>query len=78
MWQQMSEPLESGVLISTSLHIIIDPLTCHIDSHPPISSIHNQYKWLWAAAGAVSISFILLFMSEPAHENAVWDEKETE
>ena len=42
-----------------------------------ISSMYNQYKLLWAAAGAATLSFILLFMSEPTHENAVWDEKET-
>ena len=70
-------PLESRVLISMSLHIMIDPLTHHIDNHPPISSVHSQYKQLWAAAGAASLSIILLFMPEPAHENAVWDEKET-
>ena len=40
--------------------------------------MHNQYKLLWAAAGAATFSFILLFMLEPACETAVWDKKETE
>ena len=73
----MLELPESGVLICTSLYIMISPLPHHINS-PPISSVHNRYKLLQAAAGVATISFILLFMSEPTHENAVWDEKETE
>ena len=40
--------------------------------------MHNQYKLLQAAAGVATLSFILLFMLEPAHENAVWDKKDTE
>ena len=73
----MLEHPESGVLCCTSLCIMINPLpvrTCHITC---ISSVHNQYKLLWAAAGVATLSFILLFVSEPAHENAVWDEEET-
>ena len=59
---------------------MINPLpgTRHINSHPHISSMHNQYKLLQAAAGAATLSFILLFMSDPACKNAVWDKKETE
>ena len=59
---------------------MINPLpvrTHHINSRPHISSVHNQYKLLWAAAGVATLSFILLFMSEPTHKNALWDEKET-
>ena len=76
----MLEFPQSRVLICTSLHIMIDPLpvrTHHIDSHSHISSMYNQYKLLWAAAGPATLSFILLFMSETTHENAIWDEKET-
>ena len=56
------------------------PTINHWVSHCKVSgSIYNHWCILLQAATAATVSsFFIYGMSEPAHENTIWDEKETE